>query len=522
MAINVYFGGTTGAADGTLEVPHDFDTRLDLGNIGSVVTLHFRAADGFRNADSFSVADIPYCEVSKDGTTYATSVTYAAREVVDTNVPLYIKRISGSVAADITQPTSPRLPTITEMIENRAPAAFTPTITDVTTTSATVTFSTTDPDSDTLTYKVAVTESATPPSDWSGYANVTSPLSVTGLTENTTYYAHAQASDGALATVGTSNSFITTATDVTAPIWGEGAAITSTVVSSAQIDLSWPAATDNVAVTGYDIEWGTTLSYGSSSTSATTAFSITGLTSETLYYIRVRPYDAVPNSGAWLTAEATTSAPSWSLNFEDTFIRANSSTVGNGWSENTRSGYVTSGISGNILYHYDTSSPYSALYIYRDSTAPHTRAVQIKHLAQAVNSGAVIPSFFYLWVGRRGQTAPEGTSSGYGYHAKINNYNSTVELYRTDNALPTLLGSTSHTVAQGIYRVERDAISGDIKLMFAPAATPTNFTVLLTANDTTYMTASDANAYGVGMGIQLAASYPQGSFDDFRVFEQGA
>lgn len=102
-------------------------------------------------------------------------------------------------------------PDVTIPAVNEAPAAFTPTVSSVTDTGASVAFSTTDPDGDSLTYKVAVTTSATPPSDWSGYTDVTSPQAVSDLTIETTYYAHVRAFDGKLATVGTSASFTTLA-----------------------------------------------------------------------------------------------------------------------------------------------------------------------------------------------------------------------------------------------------------------------------------------------------------------------
>lgn len=99
----------------------------------------------------------------------------------------------------------------TDPAENEAPAAFTPVVSSVTDTGASVAFSTTDSDDDALTYKLAVTASETPPSDWSGYTDVTSPQAVTELTPETVYYAHVRAFDGKLATVGTSASFTTLA-----------------------------------------------------------------------------------------------------------------------------------------------------------------------------------------------------------------------------------------------------------------------------------------------------------------------
>lgn len=89
------------------------------------------------------------------------------------------------------------------------------TVTAVTNTGCTVTASASDPEDDTLTYKVAVTESATPPVDWSSYAvkthaEMAGGVAVSGLADATDYYAHVQVDDGNGNTVvSTSSLFVT-------------------------------------------------------------------------------------------------------------------------------------------------------------------------------------------------------------------------------------------------------------------------------------------------------------------------
>ncbi|CAG0935327.1 Endoglucanase C [Thermoflexales bacterium] len=61
--------------------------------------------------------------------------------------------------------------------------------------------------------------------------------------------------------------------------------------TTTSINLTWTASTDNVGVTGYDIYRGTTLA----GSSATTSFSDTGLTADTLYSYTVRAKDAAGN-----------------------------------------------------------------------------------------------------------------------------------------------------------------------------------------------------------------------------------
>ncbi|WP_371414605.1 M4 family metallopeptidase [Flavobacterium sp. 140616W15] len=70
-------------------------------------------------------------------------------------------------------------------------------------------------------------------------------------------------------------------------------------------NLSWTAATDNVAVTGYDIYQGTTLK----GSSTTTTYTVTGLTALTAYSFSVKAKDAAGNvSPASNTVNVTTLA----------------------------------------------------------------------------------------------------------------------------------------------------------------------------------------------------------------------
>src|SRR5713101_3294515 len=78
--------------------------------------------------------------------------------------------------------------------------------------------------------------------------------------------------------------------------------LSATAVSSSQINLTWTASTDNVAVTGYLIE--RCSGFGCSNftqvgTSIGTSFNDTGLTSGTIYNYRVRATDAAANRSAY-------------------------------------------------------------------------------------------------------------------------------------------------------------------------------------------------------------------------------
>ena len=92
--------------------------------------------------------------------------------------------------------------------------------------------------------------------------------------------------------------------DTTAPSAPTSLTASGTTYNST--NLSWTAATDNVAVTGYDVYQGATLL--GSTTSATT-YAVTGLSGSTAYVFTVKAKDAAGNvSAASNTANVTTPA----------------------------------------------------------------------------------------------------------------------------------------------------------------------------------------------------------------------
>ncbi|MBI4205204.1 MAG: heparinase II/III family protein [Betaproteobacteria bacterium] len=108
-----------------------------------------------------------------------------------------------------------------------------------------------------------------------------------------------QISDSAITVSGS-----TSAADTTAPSVPTG--LTATAASSSQINLSWNASTDNVAVTGYYVY----LNDKPLTTTTSTSFSHTGLTAGTTYNYRVSAYDAVPNHSAWTNVVSATTPQS--------------------------------------------------------------------------------------------------------------------------------------------------------------------------------------------------------------------
>lgn len=113
---------------------------------------------------------------------------------------------------------------------------------------------------------------------------------VTGLTAATTYSFSVRAKDAAgnVSVASNAVSVTTAAPDTTAPT---APTLSASGTTSTSTNLSWTGATDNVAVTGYDVYRGTTLL---GSTTATT-YAVSGLTASTTYTFTVRAKDASGN-----------------------------------------------------------------------------------------------------------------------------------------------------------------------------------------------------------------------------------
>ena len=138
-------------------------------------------------------------------------------------------------------------------------------------------------------------------------------FSNTGLTANTPYSYRVRARDAAGNNGGYSNTASATtqsASDTTPP--SAPGTLTATAAGATQINLSWGAATDNVAVTGYLIErcqgaGCSNFAQIAAPTGTGTTFSNTGLTANTPYSYRIRARDAAGNNGGYSnTASATT------------------------------------------------------------------------------------------------------------------------------------------------------------------------------------------------------------------------
>ncbi len=136
------------------------------------------------------------------------------------------------------------------------------------------------------------------------YGSTTSSGAISGLTPNTTYYYSATVTDSnnggpyasALTSGAATGSFRTT---------GNAPSITgvSVAVDKFNASLSVSVTCDtNASVASYSVQYGTTSSYGS--TSSSTALS--GLTPSTLYYYRVQVTDTEGRTSSWSSGTFTT------------------------------------------------------------------------------------------------------------------------------------------------------------------------------------------------------------------------
>jgi chitodextrinase len=119
---------------------------------------------------------------------------------------------------------------------------------------------------------------------------------VTGLTASTAYTFSVKAKDAAGNASASSNVVNVTTlapiVDTTAPT--APTALTASGTTATTTNLSWTAATDNVAVTAYDVYQGATLK----ATVTTTTYAVTGLTASTAYTFSVKAKDAAGNVSA--------------------------------------------------------------------------------------------------------------------------------------------------------------------------------------------------------------------------------
>ena len=175
------------------------------------------------------------------------------------------------------------------------------TVTAITTTTATLTWPAGADNTAVTSYETSLDGTT-----WTDRGNVLT-IGLTGLTANTAYTARVRAKDAAgnVSTPAITGAFTTTAAgDTTAPVLT--GSITSSAITSTSYTLTWPAATDNVAVTGYEYS----VNGGSTYTATGTALTVNviGRTAGATDSVAVRAFDAAGNRSLALSATLTLAA----------------------------------------------------------------------------------------------------------------------------------------------------------------------------------------------------------------------
>lgn len=125
----------------------------------------------------------------------------------------------------------------------------------------------------------------------------------TGLAANTSYSYTVIARDAAAnSSVASAALSAKTLADTAAPT--VPASVAGSAITSSGFTVAWAAATDNVAVTAYDVQVGATVTRVTGLSTA-----ITGLTANTAYAVSVRAVDAAGNASAYSTPVTVTTAP---------------------------------------------------------------------------------------------------------------------------------------------------------------------------------------------------------------------
>ena len=228
-------------------------------------------------------------DVYKDGILLGStaSTTYAVSSL--TNSTTYSFTVNAKDAAGNVSPSSnaASVTTLTPAPDTTAPTAPTLSASGTTLTSTNLSWSG-------ATDNVAVTGYDVYQDGVFKISTASTTLAVTGLSSSTTYTFYVQAKDAAgNISVASNTASVTTLTpDTTAPT---APTLSASGTTTTTTNLSWSGATDNVAVTGYDVYRGGVLL--GSTTSATT-YAVSSLTASTAYTFNVRAKDAAGNVSA--------------------------------------------------------------------------------------------------------------------------------------------------------------------------------------------------------------------------------
>lgn len=271
------------------------DTQIDLSWIASTDNVGVNgywierctgaACTNFARVNTSLVTDTNF---SDTGLTSATTYRYRVQAV----------DAAGNLSPFSTIANATTLDTVVPTISNVAAS-------DITETGATITWTTNEASDSQVEYGTTTSYGNSTPINTSRVTSHTVALS--GLTPSTLYHYRVKSRDAA-GNLATSGDFTFTTDDTTSPSTPSN--LSATAVSGTQINLSWTSSTDNVEVSGYQVQRcqgsGCT-DFAQIVTPTTASFSDTGLINGTTYRYRVRATDAAGNlSGFSNIAAATT------------------------------------------------------------------------------------------------------------------------------------------------------------------------------------------------------------------------
>ena len=267
--------------------------------------------------------------------------------------------------------------------------------------------------------------------------------------------------------------------------------LTGSVLGGTQISLSWPASTDNVGVTAYELERcqgvGCT-NFALIATPTSTSYTDISLTPGVSYSYRVRARDAVGNFSPYSPISTNTLATGRTTLFTDIFNRADNADLGVTYTD-SYTGLTTGQILSQRLLPSVVGTGTAAVEQYTGVTTPNDQWSEVT--IGALTSGVVAQ------VGAHVRLTNPPTYNGYRCFAAINQTNK-AGIRRFNAGISTPLGTNDTTTVWGAGDKLRCEIQGTtIKLYRVVGTTET---LLISATDATYASGTTGIYASVGTG----------------------
>lgn len=300
---NLYVNGQldkSSAASGTLYYPSG--GGLGLGRKYSTTSTTFSgteaAASIYNSALTAAQVLALYQAGPPSGSTrppvpngYATGVSYTYDAVGRLHTATYSN--SASITYSLDPAGNRKVVTTPDTAPPTAPGA--PTFTNITATGATANWTPAADNVGVASYEYEINTGS-----WVNVGNVLT-TGLTGLNPSTTYSISVRGKDAAGNPSPASTASLNTLADTTAPVFTGSLSFTNVAIRSATV--TWPAASDNAAVTSYEyqLNGGSWINVGN-----VLSTSVTGLQPSTSYTVALHAKDAAGNTSSALTGSFTT------------------------------------------------------------------------------------------------------------------------------------------------------------------------------------------------------------------------